>query len=906
MSLSSGSHLGAYEITAKLGEGGMGAVYRARDSKLGRDVAVKILPGEFADDPDRLMRFEREARTLASLNHPQIAQVYGVEESGGTRALVMELVEGEDLSTLIARGPLPLDEVLPIARQIAEALEAAHDAGIVHRDLKPANVKVRPDGTVKVLDFGLAKASDPGVGSRQPGVGSPPANSPTITSPAMTQAGIILGTAAYMAPEQAKGRPVDRRADVWAFGCVLYEMLTGQRAFPGEDVSETLASILAREPDMGILPLGSPSAVRMLIARCLARDPKQRVANMSTVLYALSTGLDSSASAAAPAPASVARRPVWHLAVLASAVAVVAGVAGAFAGASWWSSLAPRTVTRFSFELPAGQIYTSNNRQMIAVSPDGSRIVFVAGLRLYVRSLADPVARPIPGSDVRAGVLNPAFSPDGEWVAFWSSNELKKIPVGGGTPVTLYTDERPIATFGLTWDETGVVFGHARGILRVSPDGGEAVVLVPARAGETTYGPQVLPGGRHVLYTLAPGDQLGRYANVARIVVQPIGDGEPTTVAQGVDGRYLPTGHLLYRSGDAMVAARFDLSRLAVTGPPVAVAQAAVSSGAVPFATHLAVSPSGTLVYVAGTGSSDQDLALLDRRGRLARRLGLPAGAYATPRVSPDGRHVAYSERGSDPNIWIANLDGAGSPRKLTFSGRNRFPAWSADGQHLSFQSDREGDQAIYWQRADGSGAAVRLTTPQAGAAHVPEAFSPDGEHLLLRVSTGETVSLWWWSRQDRSLHHLEDESTRATNGTFSPDGRWVAYTVLPQQGPAVSVVRPFPPTAARYQLPIPEQGANMGIHPVWSRAAPELIYSAGPGLLATVRVEARSTVEFGAPSVVQIPGTGDVTSRSWDLTPDGQHIVRVIETDLDGARSPPINVVINWFEELRARVPAR
>jgi dipeptidyl aminopeptidase/acylaminoacyl peptidase len=409
-----------------------------------------------------------------------------------------------------------------------------------------------------------------------------------------------------------------------------------------------------------------------------------------------------------------------------------------------------------------------------------------------------------------------------------------------------------------------------------------------------------------VLYTVAPGDQFTRDANVARIVVQPLGGGEPTTVAQGVDGRYLTTGHLLYRSGDAMMAARFDLQRLSVTGPPVAVAQAAVSSGALPFATHLAVSSSGTLVYVAGSGSSDQDLALLDRRGRIARRLGLPNGAYATPRVSPDGRHVAYSERGSDPNIWIANLDGASSPRRLTFSGRNRFPVWSGDGQHLAFESDREGDQAIYWQRADGSGEAERLTTPHAGAAHAPEAFSPDGEHLLLRVATGESVGLWWWSRQDRSLHRLEDDAARAANATFSPDGRWVAYTVRHERGEAVSVVRPFPPTPARYQLPIPEQGANLGIHPVWSRTAPEVIYSVGPGMLATARVDTRSGVEFGPPSVVQVPGTGDVLVRSWDLTPDGQHIVRVIERDLEGTLAPPIHVVINWFDELQARVPAR
>ena len=910
MALSPGTRIGTYEVLAKLGEGGMGEVYRARDTKLGREVALKILPEAFASDPDRLARFEREARTLATLNHPRIAQVYGFEdgpsEAGpGHRALVLELVEGEDLSARIDRSPIPLDEALPIARQIAEALGAAHDAGIVHRDLKPANIKVRDDGSVKVLDFGLAKASEAGVAS---GAGDV-LHSPTITSPAaLTMGGMILGTAAYMAPEQAKGKPVDRRADVWAFGCVLYEMLTGKRAFPGEDVSETLASILAREPDFNALPPALPPALRALIVRCLARDPKERVAHISTALYLLTSGLDAAPQHAAATIASVARRPVWRRALPAIAAAVVAGAIGAAANAWWPRPGTPKPVVRFSFELPKGQIYTNNNRQLIAVSPDGSRIVYVAGLRLYLRDLSEPDPRPVPGSDLKPGVLNPVFSPDGEWIAFWSASDLKKIPVGGGTPITLYNGTET-GTAALTWDETGIVFPRSHGIVRVSADGGEPVVLVPARDGEVIHRPQVLPGGRHVLYTRVPEDQLRAYADVARIVVQPIGSGEPTTVVQGVDGRYLPTGHLLYRSGMTMMAARFDLQRLTIDGSPVAVAQAEVSSGAVPLATHLDVSSSGTMVYVAGSGSSGQDLALLDRRGQITRRLGLPDGAYATPRVSPDGRSVAFADRGSDPSIWIMNLDGASPPRRFTFSGKNRFPVWSADGRHLAFQSDRGGDQAIYWQRADGTGEAERLTTAAAGTAHAPEAFSPDGEHLLLRsTSAGEPAALWLWSRRDRSVLRVEGESTRASNATFSPDGRWIAYSTPQggQSGQTVSVVRPFPLTPARYQVPVPEQGANMAIHPVWSRKAPELIYSVGPGMLATTAVDMQSAVEFGAPSVVQIPGTGDVLVRSWDLTPDGQHFVRVIETDLDGTLSPPIRVVVNWFEELKARLPTR
>jgi serine/threonine protein kinase len=899
MTLAAGTRLGAYEILAKLGEGGMGEVYRARDTTLGREVALKILPETLATDAERLARFEREARTLATLNHPRIAQVYGFDDQ---RALIMELVDGEDLSVRIARGPIPLDEALPIARQIAEALEAAHDAGIVHRDLKPANIKLRADGSVKVLDFGLAKASG---ASGASGAGDA-LNSPTITSPAaLTMGGMILGTAAYMAPEQAKGKPVDRRADIWAFGCVLYEMLTGQRAFPGEDISETLASILAREPDFGALPPGLPPALRALIVRCLARDPKERVANISTALYVLTSGLDVATSPVAATVAPVSRA-VWRRALPAVAAAVVAGAIGAVVSARWPRAETPKPVARFSFEIPKGQIFTNNNRQMIAVSPDGSRIVYVGGMRLNLRHLSDPEARPISGSDLKRGVLNPVFSPDGEWVAFWSGTELMKIPVGGGTPITLYRESETGTRFGLTWDETGIVFTRPQGIVRVSADGGEPAVLVPAPEGEAIYRPQVLPGGRHVLYTSAPEDQLGAYATGARIVVQTIGSGEPATIVQGVDGRYLPTGHLLYRSGTTMMAARLDLDRLTLDGSPVAVAQAAVSSGAIPLATHLDVSASGTMVYVAGSGSSGQDLALLDRRGQITRRFGLPDGAYATPRVSPDGRYVAYSDRGSDPNIWIVNLDGASRPRRFTFSGRNRFPIWSADGQHVAFQSDRGGDQSIYWQRADGSGEAERLTTAPAGAAHTPESFSPDGEYLLLRSTAGEVSTLWLWSRRDRSLVRVEGESARASNASFSPDGRWIAYTAPADRAPSVSVVRPFPLTAARYQVPIPEQSANMAIHPVWSRSAPELIYSVGPGLLATTTVDTRSAVEFGAPSVVQIPGAGDPLFRGWDLTPDGQHFVRVIETDLDGTLQPPIHVVMNWTEELKALLPAR
>jgi hypothetical protein len=401
------------------------------------------------------------------------------------------------------------------------------------------------------------------------------------------------------------------------------------------------------------------------------------------------------------------------------------------------------------------------------------------------------------------------------------------------------------------------------------------------------------------MYTSALGDLFVRDVNNARVVVQAIGTDQVTTVVQGVDGRYLPTGHLLYRSGGTMMAVRFDAERLAMIGSPITVADASVSSGAAPLATHLAVSASGTLVYVPGSGSKGQDLAVLNRRGQIERRLGFPEGAYATPRVSPDGRHVAYFDRTSAANIWVAPLDGSAPPRRLTFRGQNRFPVWSPDGRDIVYESDREGDLAIFSQRADGSSDATRLTKPERGMAHAPEAFSPDGAHLLVSVSSSTGRALWLWSRQSGSLQQVEESNA---NATFSPDGRWIAYTT---RGPGgASVVRPFPLTPARYQVPVPEKSANMAVHPVWSPKTSELIYSAGPGLLASAPVTMRSAVEFGVPTVVQIPGSGDVLIRSWDITPDGQHIVRIIERDQEGA--PTINVVLNWSEELKRRLPAQ
>jgi len=502
LALTSGTRLGPYEVTEQIGEGGMGQVYRARDTKLNRDVAIKVLPESFANDADRLARFEREAQVLASLNHPNIAHIHGLEESRGVGAIVMELVQGDDLSVLIARGPMPLADALPIAKQIADALEAAHEQGIIHRDLKPANIKIRSDGTVKVLDFGLAKALDPAATSSVEAV-----NSPTL-SVRGTQMGLIIGTAAYMAPEQARGKPVDRRADIWAFGVVLYEMLSGRRAFEGEDISVTLASVIKEDVSWPSLPADLPEPLRRLLRRCLEKDPRRRLRDIGEARLVLEDPASSAPVTSAPAAATVASRdaaPLWQRAMPIIATAVIVGAAASVVAWILWPPLPPATavVTRFPIVLSDEQVITQQNVSVVAVSPDGARIVYAVNRQLYVRSMGDVEARPIPGTNVNAG--SPFFSPDGQWVGFFSYGDslLRKIAIGGGSPVTLCKVDAP---WGATWHgDTIFVASGTHGLMRVSANGGEPEVVVKIGPGEAAEGPQVLDDGRLLLYSLTTG-----------------------------------------------------------------------------------------------------------------------------------------------------------------------------------------------------------------------------------------------------------------------------------------------------------------------------------------------------------------------------------------------------------------
>ena len=908
MTLNAGTRLGPYEIVASLGAGGMGEVYRARDTKLNRDVAIKVLLPSVANDPDRLARFSREAQVLASLNHPNIAHIHGLEESDGVRALIMELVDGQTLADRIAKGALPLDETLPIAKQIAEALEAAHEQGIIHRDLKPANIKVRDDGTVKVLDFGLAKAMDPG------GASSGSASmSPTITTPAMTQAGIILGTAAYMSPEQAAGKPVDKRSDLWAFGVVLLEMLTGRQVFSGETVSHVLASVLKDEPDWAALPPTTPTSIRRLLRRCLEKDRRRRLDSSADARLEIDETLAGAPDLTAlPVSLGVARR---HLSRRALPVVIGMSAAALITGTVVWNLRPPAVVarpTRFSIALADGQGFTGTARQAVAISADGTEMIYTANNRLYLRSMSDLDARPLPGLD-QWNPLNPVFSPDGRWVAFYSPNDqtLKKTAVTGGVAVTLC---RADAVFGMSWGPSGIVFGQGRkGILRVSENGGQPELLASVNDNQFAHGPQVLPDGQTLLFTLASDVGVGQW-DKAQIVVQSLKTAtRKVLVDGGSDARYLPTGHIVYVMGGVLFAAPFDLRRLNLTGgavPIVEGVQRASSTGTA----HFSVSATGSLVYLPGSPSASsaaQDLALIDRKGA-GEPLQLPPGGYGFPRVSPNGKEVAFtSDDGKEAIIWVYELSGATAMRRLTLDGNNRYPVWSPNGQQIAFQSDREKDLAIFWQRADGVGTAERLTKPAPGTAHIPESWSPNGERLSFTVAKGSDFSLWMLSLLDRKSEPFGPSPVQSKfpiNSAFSPDGRWIAYTSSDTGEIAEIYVQPYPGTGTRYQI-----SRNLrSHHPFWSPDGHELWFVPGPGarfLGVSVATQPTFTIGNAVPWPRQLLlENGPTTYRNYDIMPDGKRIIGVIPAGQSqtGISTPRIQIVLNWFEDLKRLVPTK
>ncbi len=931
MSLAIGTGLGAYEIVDALGAGGMGEVYRARDTKLRREVAIKVLPASLAVDPDRVARFQREAELLASLNHPNIAAIYGIEEHDGASAIVMELVEGETLeqklrhgSSLMADGreapqpsaighqpsaALPIDEALTIARQIVDALEAAHDRGVVHRDLKPANIKITPEGKVKVLDFGLAKFTETSGGAVSGAHGL--TVSPTLSVHA-TYAGMILGTAAYMSPEQARGKPVDRRTDIWSFGCVLFEMLTGKQAFEsGETVSDATATILKGDVDWNALPQATPSHVRSVLRRCLQKDVQKRLPHIGVVRLELDEGSAEPAAAAAT-PVADGARSRQSRSKLAAAIVLTATIAGALAAAAAWrfKPPEPKPVARFSIALPDIPI-PSWTSHFMTISPDGTRIAYEDNSRVLMRLVSDVDARPIPGTeDPRLiGLSNLAFSPDGQSIAYatGSARAIKRIAVSGGAAITICPIETP--PLGISWNAHGILFVQTgKGVFQVPPNGGTPELLIPMKAGELMQGAQRLPDGRTILYTLAADNSGSDSAtrDNAEIVAHSLDTGQRKTLVRGAtEGRYAASGHIVYAVSGVLFAVPFDARRMEVSGAAVPLVQGVRTDGST---VHYSVSDTGTLVYLPGPVSGTQaqsDLGRIDPSKGTFEPLKLPPAQYETPRVSPDGRHVAFGvDDGKEQMIWVYDLSGTTSMRRLTFGGKNRFPVWSADSARVAFSSDREGDAAIFWQRADGTGTVERLTKAEQGTSHVPDAWLPDGKMLLFSVSKGSEVSLWMFSAVDKKVAPFGVVNARLPlNAAISPDGRWVVYQST-ETGSGQLFAQPIPANGTKYQV---TKTSTSSHHPLWSRDGKQLFYIPSRQQFSLVGVTTTPSFTFTNPTSLPrgiFLERGSAVARNYDFARDGRLIGVAPVSQTDGAGSPPLQVVLNWFAELKQRVP--
>jgi Tol biopolymer transport system component len=889
MSLSLGARVGPYEVQSLIGAGGMGEVYRAHDTKLGRDVALKVVTDTFLGDPDRLARFQREAQVLASLNHPNIAAIYGVEElpaagRQGVSVLVLELIEGSTLADRIAQGPLPLDEALNVAAQIAAALRAAHDRGVVHRDLKPANVSVRADGTVKVLDFGLAKAIGPAETTSST---AELANSPTMTSPfgrgkakdGMTEVGMVLGTAAYMAPEQAKGRTVDKRVDVWAFGCLLYEMLTGRRAFAGDDLSDTLAAVLRSDADYGALPTGTPAPIRRLIRRCLVKDPARRLSDLSVAELEfedarLAGGLDDADRPAVPsAPAGRLSRFVPYalaalgLAALVGAVALVASRDR--------STVRPPTI-RFGVPPPEGGLF--GGAQGPAISPNGELIVFPARgagrerASLWVRSLSGLEARELAGTD---GATLPFWSPDSGSIGFFADNQLKRIDSSGGAAQRLA--ESPIAGGG-AWGKDGtILFGGVPGMYRIPAAGGAPTLVTKAASGQVGHGaPWFLPDGRRFLYTAFP----------TGIAVGSLDSPEETIlVKDGVFGHAASGHHLMYLVGPRLMVHPFDASSATLTGNPTVVAEG--------VAWH-SESENGILVYSTSTSTGGGRPVWVARDGR---QVGTVQGVDAArhPRVSPDGRHLAVVIEG---DIWVGDLRGR-PPIRLTFDGQEHekfSPLWTPDGKRLIYEVTNSG--GLWSIAADASDSTPVRASPD-GHFH-PHGWSLDGSTLLAVQFADKTgtdlVSFALGAAGEPAAVVRTPRNEGDSGASVSPDGRWLAYAT-DSTGRTEVWVRSFGASSAPVRV-----SPNGGVEPIWARDGRELFYREGRKFMA-VRIQPGAEFQFTPPTVLF---EGDYSSSGqpprYDVAADGRFLLLAPRDTSAGSR--PFTVIVNWIEGLAAPAP--
>jgi len=866
----------------------MGEVWRATDTKLGRDVAIKILPEAFAADPDRMVRFTREAQVLASLNHPNIAAIYGVEE----RALVMELVEGQTLAEPIAAGAIAIEEALPVARQIAEALEYAHEKGIIHRDLKPANVKITSEGRVKVLDFGLAKAMAGDIASGDP------MSSPTLTMRATT-VGTIIGTAAYMSPEQAKGKPVDRRGDIWAFGVVLWEMLTGRQMYSGETISETLASVIKDTPDLAALPAATPPAIRRLLRRCLEKDPRRRLQAIGEARFIL----EEPPEEAAPAPVAAPRREMlpWAIAGMLAIAALAAGIV------AWRATRPPdRPMMRFSADLGPDAVAAS--RITAIISPDGTRIVYPVRTTANVVQLASRLmdqskAIVLPGTE---DARDPFFKPDGQWIGFFSVGKMKKVSVQGGAAVAL-CDSIGAGDRGGAWGEDGTIVAtlDARHLFRIPEAGGRPENPLPKidPKEQTSYRwPQFLPDGETVLATAGI---VGTF-DEANIVAISLKTGVVKIVWNGgYYGRYLRSGHLTYLHQGVLFGVRFDAGRLETRGTPVPI-ESDIAGNTTNGGGQLDYSRTGTLVYLSGKSNSDlHSLAWIDAVGKTVSAL-TQAGAVLTPRLSPDGKAVAMSVNG---DIVVYDMQRSVSNR-ITFSAAaNRFPVWTPDGKHIVYSAATGG---IFWTRADGSSQPQRLFDARGTGATGPGSFTPDGRTLAFsQIGDGNDPDLWTLPLDLSDPDHPKPgkpELFLRTPGidsdpAISPDGRWLAYTTT-EGGPYQVYVRPFPPVASGGKWLI--SSANGAYRPIWSRNGRDLFYETIDGhIMATEYTAKGDTFSAQTPRPWCDPPV--VTTGmlpNIDLAPDGKRFLAFPSEIGAGKASVHVTFLVNFFDELKRKLP--
>ena len=859
MALAPGTRLGPYEIVAAIGAGGMGEVYRARDTRLHRDVAIKVLPELFASDGERLERFDREAQVLASLNHPHIAQIHGVEEQGATRALVMELVEGETLADRIARGAIPIDEAILIARQIAEALEAAHERSIIHRDLKPANIKVRPDGTVKVLDFGLAKALEPPTATRD--LSPMVMNSPTVTVRGATAADVILGTAAYMSPEQAKGRPLDRRVDIWAFGCVLFEMLGGTRAFDGDSITEILAAVTRDEPHWDRLTPAIPSSLRVLLQRCLDKDPRSRLRDIGEARVALETVKPGHGDE--PADSAGDREP-W----------------------------------RFAVTLPPGHRLPLDESSILALSRDGRTLVFIAvspaGRMLFRRDMASLEAVPIQGTQ---GAEHPFLSPDTQWVGFVSLGWLKKVPIEGGAPTDLC--EVSALHRGATWADDGrIIFSPAMNtpLMQIEDTGGAPRPLTridEARGERSHRWPEVIPQHHSVIFTVGTSAVRHDYDD-AEIRVASLDGGETRVVATGARTARVFGSRLLLQRRAALLVARFD-PRAAAPAKASGTLLDGVAGDASCGSGYFAVG--GNVLAVAPVTAVAERLAvfLVDRDGR-GTRLPLPPKGYAYPRVSPDGKRLAFhvaderdlDARGTRGDIWVYDIE-SNRLWRLSQGNRHTYPCWSPDSSRIAYMKIGS-PSGTYVRSLDGSGEFPVWPT-QGSSVRGPDSWHPDGSRVAVTLVDKE-VDAWIVSTRDGEAHELSDSPGSRWGVVFSPDGDSIAYTSV--EGGIADVFVQRLDGGERWQVSI-----DGGMGPVWSHDGTEIFFHKEDEMMAA-DIEHAGGLRVGPPRLLfrsrfemRQPPT-----RNYDVTPDGKFVM--LGRADEGPQSA-IHVFVNPFERSRS-----